>query len=144
MPAAYEFEHAVDVAASSRAAWEFWTRVENWKVDPHVEWVTIDGEFREGATGETKQQGQPPARWRVVEARPPERSVIAVELPGATARFEMSFEPVSQDASRLRQRITLEGPQAKLLASGLGPMFDEGVRMGMRRLADAIAKSREP
>jgi hypothetical protein len=143
MPPAYEFEHAVDVNAPARAAWEFWTNVENWKIDPAVEWVSIDGEFREGATGETKQQGQPPARWRVLEARAPERSVIVVELPGATARFEMSFEPVSPETSRLRQRITLEGPQAKLLASGLGAMFDEGVRMGMRKLADAIAESRD-
>jgi hypothetical protein len=63
-----------------------------------------------------------------------------MEMPGATARFELEFEPVSENSSRLRQRITLEGPDAEVLSAKLGPEFEEGVRQGMRRLADSIAR----
>lgn len=140
----WEFEHAVEVDAPAAAGWRFWTQVENWAIDPSVEWARLDGAFEAGAEGETKQKGQPPVRWRVVEAREGERGVIEIEMPGATARFALDFEPVSERASLLRQRITLEGPEAARLSTGLGTEFAEGVRQGMRKLADAIAKSREP
>ena len=143
MQAEWEFEHAVEVDAPAAAGWRFWTQVENWAIDPSVEWARLEGAFEAGSEGETKQKGQPPLRWRVVEAREGERGVIEVETPGATARFALDFEPVSGHASRLRQRITLEGPEAARLSAGLGAEFAEGVRQGMRKLADAIANSRE-
>ena len=138
MPPDCEFEHAVEVAASARAAWEFWTKVENWSIDPAVEWVSLDGPFEAGGVGETKQRGLTPVRWSIAESRADERATIEVDLPGATARFSMGFEAVSENSSRLRQRITIEGPEAEKFAAGLGPGFGEGVRAGMRRLADAI------
>lgn len=143
MKPAWEFEHVVEVNASARAAWEFWTHVENWSIDPAIEWVKLDGAFEAGATGETKQKGFPPLHWRVVESRAPARGVIEIETPGATARFVMDFEPVSDRTSRLRQRITLEGEGAEALAAGLGAEFEDGIRQGMRRLADAIARDAE-
>ena len=140
----WEFEHTVEVDAPAAAGWRFWTQVENWAIDPSVEWARLDGAFEVGTEGETKQKGQPPLRWRIVEAREGERGVIEVEMQGATARFALDFEPVSERASRLRQRITLEGPEAARLSAGLGTQFAKGVQQGMRKLADAIAKSREP
>jgi len=143
MQADWEFEHAVEVDAPAGAAWGFWTRVENWVIDPSVEWARLDGAFEAGAVGETKQKGLPPLRWKIVEARAPERGVIEVEMHGATARFALDFEPVSGRASLLRQRITLEGPEAARLSANLGAEFEEGVRTGMRKLADAIARDAE-
>jgi hypothetical protein len=140
----WEFEHAVEVDAPAAAGWHFWTQVENWTLDPSVEWARLDGAFETGAEGETKQKGQPPLRWKIVEVRAPERGVIEIEMPGATARFALDFVPVSEHTSRLRQRITLEGTDAARLSDGLGAEFKEGVRKGMQKLADAIAKSREP
>jgi len=142
---AYEFEHAVEVSAPARAAWEFWTNVENWKIDPSVEWVRLDGDFRAGAVGETKMHNQPPVPWRIVEVREAERAVIELKLLYITFRFEMNFEPVSAEASRLRQRITLDAPEDSPFAAGLTPEFGEGVRAGMKKLADAIkAVNRKP
>ena len=137
----YEFEHAVEVGAPARAAWEFWTRVENWKIDPSVEWVRLDGDFRAGAAGETKIHDQPPMPWRVAEAREPERAVVELKLLYLTFRFEMNFEPVSEATSRLRQRITLDAPEDSPYAAGLNEEFGEGVRAGMKKLAEAIATS---
>jgi len=143
MEPVWEFEHVVEVAAPAAAAWCFWTQVENWAIDPSVEWAKLDGAFEAGAVGETKQNGFPPVRWRIAAARAGECAVVEVELSGATARFALEFEPLTERTSLLRQRITLEGPEAERLAAGLGTEFEAGVRVGMKRLADAIAKGRE-
>ena len=63
-----------------------------------------------------------------------------MNMPGATARFALDFEPVSGHASLLRQRITLEGADAARLSAGLGTEFADGVRQDMKKLADAIAR----
>jgi hypothetical protein len=139
----WEFEHAVEVDAPAAAGWRFWTQVENWVIDPSVEWARLEGVFETGAEGETKQKGFPPLRWKIVEARAPERGVIEVKISGATARFALDFEPVSERASLLRQRITLGGPDAARLSANLGSEFEEGVRQGMKKLADAIARDAE-
>ena len=138
MPAAWEFEHVVEVGARVEAAWEFWTRVENWAIDPAIEWVKLDGRFEAGTEGITKQRGVEPLRWKIAEMREGEWAVIEFDLPDVAARFDMKFESVSEDKSRLRQRITLEGPGAESFAATLAPEFADGVREGMRKLADAI------
>ena len=137
---AWEFEHAVVVNAPAAAAWEFWTNVENWKFDPSVEWVRLDGDFRAGAAGEAKQHGRPPLPLRVAEAREAERCVIELDLLYLTFRLEMNFEPVSGDASRLRQRLTLDAPEDSPYAAGLRPESGDEARAGLERLAQAIEK----
>jgi hypothetical protein len=138
MPADWEFEHTVEIGASREAAWKFWTKVDNWSIDPSIEWVKLDGPFEAGAVGETKQHGLPPLRWRIAELRPVERAVIEIEMTEALVRFALEFEAVSRNRSRLRQRMTLEGPGAEKLSAGLGTQFEQGIRDGMERLADAI------
>jgi hypothetical protein len=141
MAVEWEFEYAVETAARRDDAWRFWTNVENWAIDPAVEWVRLEGPFEAGAVGETKQRGMEPVRWRIAEARECERAVFEFEMPGAAVRFAMSFEAVAAGVTRLRQRITLEGPGAKDLAAGLGPDFAQGVRAGMDKLAEAIERA---
>ncbi len=53
---AYEFQHSVEVDVSRKAAWRFWTNVENWVLDGDVEWVKLDGPFQAGAHGTTKNK----------------------------------------------------------------------------------------
>jgi hypothetical protein len=138
MTADWKFEHAVEVNASREAAWEFWTRVENWAIDPAVERVELDGPFEVGTEGLTMQRSGEPVRWKIAGMREGQWAVIEFKLADAVARFTMHFESVSEDRSRLRQRITLDGPGAKSVAAGLGPGFADGVRDGMQKLADAI------
>lgn len=135
---AWEFEHAADVNAPVKMAWEFWTNVENWKFDPSVEWVRLDGDFRAGAVGETKQHDQPPTPLRIIEVREAERCVIELDLLYLTFRLEMNFEPVSEDTSRLRQRVTLDAPEDSPFAAGLRPEAGDEARAGMKKLAEAV------
>ena len=65
----WEFEHSVEARAEPARAWQFWTNVENWTLDPAVEWARLDGPFRAGARGTTKQRGQEPVHWQVVGPR---------------------------------------------------------------------------
>jgi uncharacterized membrane protein len=138
----FEFEQSVEVKASAETAWEFWTKDGNWPADPSADWVTTDDVLASGAAGDAKHLGVPFVRSRVAESRAGERAALEAEMPGVTFRFEMSFEPVSENRTRLRQRVTFAGPHAAAVAPLLGPAFEQSMRDGLNALADAIAKSR--
>ncbi|HJQ34167.1 MAG TPA: SRPBCC family protein [Pyrinomonadaceae bacterium] len=140
----FEFEHSVEVNASAETAWEFWTKGGNWHADQSTDWVTTDDVLASGAVGDAEHLDLPFVRSRVAESRAAERAVLEAEMPGVTFRFEMSFEPVSESRTRLRQRVTLTGPHAAAAAPLLGPMFEQSIRDGLQSLADAIAERREP
>ncbi len=33
----YEFMHSIEVNVGKVSAWQFWTKIENWKLDPDTE-----------------------------------------------------------------------------------------------------------
>jgi len=140
----FEFEHSVEVSASAATAWEVWTEHGNWPADPSTDWVTTDDVVASGAVGDAKRLDLPFVRSRVAESRAAERAVLEAEMPGVTFRFEMSFEPLSENRTRLRQRVTLTGPHAATFAPLLGPVFEQSIRDNLLALADAIAGRREP
>ena len=140
----FEFEHSVEVGASAETAWELWTKHGNWPADPSTDWVTTDDVLAAGAVGDAKPLDVPFVRSRVAESRAAERAVLEAEMPGVTFRFEMSFEPVGENRTRLRQRVTLTGPHAGAFAPLLGPVFEQSMRDDLQALADAIAGRRGP
>jgi hypothetical protein len=136
----YEIEHAVECPVPRDFAWRFWTRVENWAaVDPSVEAVTLDGPFAAGTRGATKPRGLPPTEWRLAEVEEGRRAVIEVALPGAAFSFEWSFEGAAGGATRMTQRVTLEGERAADYAGAM-PEFEAGMPAGMRSLAAAMER----
>jgi hypothetical protein len=141
---AWEFAHSVEVKASHGVAWDFWTKVQNWaEIDPAIEWVELNGPFRAGAEGTTKQRGLAPIHWRIAKVREGESATIEIKLAGALARFVWQFEPISQGRMRLSQRMTIEGPETDNVIAGLGAGFTEAVRAGMKKLGDAIERASE-
>jgi hypothetical protein len=125
---AWDFEHAVEVNASPASAWAYWTNVENWTLDPAVEWVRLNGPFQAGARGQTKTRGGELVSWQVLDVQ--EGHSATIEISGA--HFRWRFEPVAGGGTRLTQRIILDGP-------GSPPEgFADGVRAGMAKLAAAI------
>jgi hypothetical protein len=56
--------------------------------------MTIGGPFQTGTRGTTEMRGQEPTDWRLVEVKPPERSVTEVGLAGAEVRFILTYEEV--------------------------------------------------
>jgi hypothetical protein len=137
----WEFEHTVVADAARPAAWRFWSDVRNWGFDSSIEWITLDGPFRTGAEGVTKPRGQEPSRWRLVDVRPGEGALIAMEAPGAAARFEWRFEDDGAGRTRLTQRITAEGPGVAEYTEEMREAFARGVREGMSALAYRMAEA---
>jgi hypothetical protein len=136
------FEHSVDCGVPVEFAWNFWTDVSSWGLDPDVESVEIDGPFAAGARGITSSKSSGRAEWRIVEAQPGfeaqhGRAVIEFPLLNATGRLRWSFEDID-GCTRMTQRFTLEGAAADSYASAIGPSLKDGIPAGMRKLCRAM------
>lgn len=135
----YEFEHSVECPAAREFAWGFWSDLRNWtSVDPALESVTVDGPFAAGARGETRPRGQAPVSWRLAEVSEGRGATFEVAVPGAALRFAWTFEEAAAGGTRVTQRVTLGGDRAGEHLGGM-KMLEQGIPVGMRRLAEAIA-----
>jgi hypothetical protein len=132
----WSFEHSVDCGVSVKQAWQFWTDVSNWALDADVESVEIDGPFAAGAHGFTLSKSSGRIEWRIAEAEMP-RAVIEFPLTGAVGRFAWSFEDVG-GRTRITQRCTLEGEQARGYADAIAASLEQGIPAGMQKLCDAM------
>jgi hypothetical protein len=54
--------------------------------------------------------------------------------------FAWEFEELSEGVTRMTQHVTLEGERAEDYAEGMR-MLEEGIPVGMGKLAEAIAKA---
>ena len=139
----WAFEHAVDCPVSRELAWRFWSTVENWLIDVSVESVTLDGPFAAGSRGTTKPCGSDPVRWQITEVQDGHRAVIEINLPGAVIRFHWQFADLSDGATRITQRVTLEGERSADYMAGAAE-FERGIPLGMQKLAEAMAGAARP
>lgn len=138
---AYVFTHSVECVAGRGFAWAFWSEVGNWAaVDPAVESVELDGPFASGARGETRTRGGGPVEWRLAEVSEGMGAVVEISLPGALVRFAWEFEESGGEATRITQRVTLEGEREGEYIEGM-KMLEQNMPAGMGRLAEAIASA---
>lgn len=137
----WEFKHSVQADAERQRAWEFWSHVENWTVDPGIESVELSGPFEAGTEGTTRGTDGDVWSWKLVDVQPGESAKIEMELHGARARFEWRFEDSDRGRTRITQRILLVGDGARDYVERLGTQFRLGVLEGMQRLARAIARA---
>lgn len=133
----WEFAHSVECPVSRESAWQFWTHVDNWLFDPSVEAITLDGPFAAGTVGTTKPRGLDPINWQLVEVQDGHRAVIEMNLPGAVIMFRWQFEELPNAATRITQRVTLEGERAADYMSGAAEL-EKGIPEGMGKLAEEI------
>ncbi|MGH9958785.1 MAG: hypothetical protein ACREBC_16910 [Pyrinomonadaceae bacterium] len=68
-------------------------------------------------------------------------AVIEIALPGAEASFAWKFEELAETKTRLTQQITFSGDQAADFATQMGNGFEQGIRQGMQKLAEAMERS---
>jgi hypothetical protein len=140
---AWVFKHSVDCHASREFAWRFWSNVENWLFDTSVEAITIDGPFAAGTRGTSKPRGGDLINWQLVEVEDGHRAVFEILLPGAVVRFHWQFEELTDAATRMTQRVTLEGERAADYLAGVAEL-EKGIPEGMRRLAAEITLAASP
>jgi hypothetical protein len=134
----YEFRKSIEVNVGKASAWQFWTNVENWRLDPDVESVNLNGLFQIGTCGTTKSRSAGIVRWQITEVCEQESATIEIPLPGATVRFSWQFEELTEAKTKLTQQIVLEGEEAEAYVTQLGAGFEQGIRDGMQKLRAAM------
>jgi uncharacterized protein YndB with AHSA1/START domain len=138
----WDLKHSVIADANRQAVWEFVSDVDNlarFEGDA-VDSITIDGPFQAGAKGTTKMRGREPTHWRLVEVKPPERSVTELELTDAVVRITWTYEELTDGRTRLSQHMELEGPGAEAYVPAMEENFTPNIGKGMERLAGEIAR----
>ena len=135
---ACQLEHSIDVEVSPEFAWSWRTDIANWD-DPPAEFQ-LEGPFASGSWGLTRLPGQEPLRWQILDVRSGKAFTIAMPLDDALISFEWMFEPVSSLQTRITQRITLSGNNARVYVDQVQAGFGATLADGMERIADAMTR----
>lgn len=138
---AWEIERSVDADVPVWFAWEYMTDVKNWNDPPAV--FDLDGPFEEGARGTTTMPGQPPVSWLIRQVEPGRAYTLEVGsfLEGATLLFHWRFEPVSENQTKLTQRIEVCGEQAEQCVPGVRAGFETTLEPGLKRIAERLTRA---
>lgn len=131
------FENAIECGVSIQFAWNFWTNVSNWVLDPDVDSIEIQGEFAAGTNGVTNSKTSGEINWQITEVDQPRKAVIEVPAPGAVARFVWTFEDV-EGRTRIAQRVSLSGERVAMYVDEFGAGLRAGIPAVMLRLCEAM------
>jgi hypothetical protein len=137
---ALQLEYSVEVDVSPAFAWKFRTDVSNWD-DPPAHF-TLDGPFEAGSRGTTQLPGHETLHWLIREIQLGESFVTEMQLDRATLTFEWYFEGVSEDRTKLTQRIVLSGENAGAYAGQVEAGFGPNLPDGMKRIAAEMVIAR--
>jgi hypothetical protein len=78
-------------------------------------------------------------RWQIRDVRSGRSFTIEIPLDRATLSFEWRIEAVSEQQTRLWQRIVLVGDNGAAHAAQVRAAFGSGLAGGMNRIAAALA-----
>ena len=134
---AWEFQYSVECNAPRYFAWSYWTNIANWNDPPAT--FHLDGPFDVGSRLTTYLPDQ--SLQSVIRDLKAEReATIEMQLPNAIFWFQWKFEDISEQRTRITQRLVLSGANAKSFvaqASGL----EQTAPDGMKKLAAAIERA---
>jgi len=130
---ALQLEYSVEADVSPAFAWQFRTDVSNWN-DPPAQFA-LDGPFEVGSRGTTQLPGQETLHWHLCEVRHGASFVTEMQLDRATLTFEWYFDRVSEDKTKLTQRIVLSGDNAGAYVEQVDAGFSPNLPTGMKRIA---------
>jgi hypothetical protein len=133
----WEFEHSEEGNASRRALWALYSDVKTWpRWDKGIEWIRLEGGFREGASGTIKPAGQDRLPFRLTRVTVDGGFSDETEVPGAgvTIGFRHTIESVDGGRCRITHHVSIFGPGADSLAPAIGPDMAKGIPETMRSL----------
>lgn len=138
---AWECQRSVDADVSVSFAWQYMTNVSNWS-DPPAEFA-LEGPFEAGSRGTTRMPGQPPNSWVIRTVDPGKAYTIELGsfLEEALLLVHWRFDALSDDRTRLTQRMELWGENAAAYVDGIRVGFERNLEPGMRRIAEAMARA---
>ena len=131
---AWQFQHSVDCNAPRQFAWNYWTNVANWN-DPPASFH-LDGPFDIGSQLTTSLPGQM-LHSVIRDAVAGREAIIEMQLDEAILSFYWKFENLTEDKSRITQRIVLSGPNAAAFVAQAG-ILEQSTPEGMKKLVAAI------
>jgi hypothetical protein len=134
---ALQLEHTVEADVTAEFAWKYRTDIATWN-DPPARFA-LDGAFIEGSRGTTELPEQQPLHWKVREVQPSNSFVLEMELDRAIITFEWRFDALSEQRTRMTQKIVLAGENAAAYVEQIRASFSPGLADGMRRIAADMA-----
>jgi hypothetical protein len=136
MDETYTFECGIECPVAREFAWQFWSTLSNWALDSDVESVELNGPFASGSHGVTVSRSSGRIEWKLSDVQPQKIAIVEISVPGANAQFEMLFED-SESATRITQRVRIEGENAQ----SLGQALQQGIPEGMRKLCTKMTEA---
>jgi hypothetical protein len=136
MDETYTFESSIKCPVARGLAWQFWTTVSNWAFDSDIEYVELNGPFVSGSHGAMRSRSSGRIEWKLRSVQPRKSAIVEISVPGASAHFEWLFED-SGSSTRITQRVTVEGENAR----SLGQALQQGIPEGMKKLCTKMTES---
>jgi Polyketide cyclase / dehydrase and lipid transport len=133
-------EYTVECPVTREFAWLFWSDVNNWRLDPDIESVELDGPFAAGSRGVTVSRRSGRVEWTLASVQPKASAVIEVPVMGAIAQFRWTFEDVGE-GTRIVQRISISGEGPEDIVHFMESMFEKNAPDGMRKLCQEMVKA---
>jgi hypothetical protein len=133
---AWTFEYSIECNTSRQFAWSYWTNISNWN-DPPARFE-LDGPFAIGSRLTTTLPGQI-MRSIIRDVQPDRAATIETELPDGVLSFQWNFEDLSENHSRITQRLVLSATNAALVAQA--SLMEQSVPLGMNKLVGAIERA---
>jgi hypothetical protein len=138
--AVWSCERSVDVDVSLRFAWHYMTDIGNWS-DPPAEFA-LAGPFVPGTQGTTRMPDQPDRDWTIQDVTPGHGFTVHAWLAERVfILFHWLFDPLSEERTRLTQRMELCGENAAAYIDEIQSAFEPHLEEGMQRIA-ALMMSR--
>lgn len=130
-----EISEEFDVDAS--AAWAIWTDMPRFPAwDPREEETRLDGPFAVGATGWSKQRGNPGGPFTISAVTPERMWQVSTGLPGGRIVIDHTIGPTGERRVRLGKRYMVYGPMSLAFRLWWGPRLCKAVPETLRALAD--------
>ena len=130
----------ISSAAAPSAFFERWADMATWpQWNTDTEWVRLDGDFVQGATGTLKPKGGPKVRF-VIERLVPGREFVDVSrLAGARLTFAHLVTERADGGSDVEVTVTMSGPLRRVWLLLLG----SGIRGSVQADLEGLARAAE-
>jgi uncharacterized protein YndB with AHSA1/START domain len=137
----WKFEYRRPTTAPPAEVWRLWSDIARWpEWDVDLEAVTLDGEFRAGASGTLQPRGMDAFPFTITAAEPGTGYADETPLDGAVLRFEHEIVP-AEAGNEIRQRVIVEGPAASDYFEEFARQIILDIPAALGRLA-AVAEGR--
>ena len=121
-------QHEEETAADPAAVWALWEDPARWPQWNHeIPSARLDGPLAHGATARVRFRRGIPVKFRIVEFEPGRSFTDEGRLPGARMGHEHVVSVGDDGTVRIRNRIYIDGPAARLYVLLMGRRVRRGL-----------------